>query len=164
MADVVIGKGKLAGKGTYAGRDFQKGEKVMSWELQELNQAEFDALPDTDKIFVHSFWGKMYRFLEPACYTNHSGNANTITDFEAMCDYAVRNIKKGEMITINATTEFKYEVRTFLEAQEGVTIDDFKWLQGGYRNAVVSYKSSDGQQKTLTLKRINGNWQILGNE
>lgn len=164
MSAVYIGEGKLAGKGVYAGRDFQKGEKVMSWKLQELSQDEFDVLPANKKIFVHSFWGKMYRFLEPACYANHSGNANTVTDFKNMCDYAARSIRKGEMITINATSEFKYEVRTFLEAFEESPIHDFEWLKGGYRNAEVRYMLPDGTEKTLKLKRGRGNWRILDEE
>ena len=159
MNDVVIGKSKLAGKGTYAGRDFKQGERVIRWMLKEIDQSQFDALPKDQQTFVHSFWGKMYRFPKPACYTNHSAHANTIANYEDMCDYATKPIKKGEMITTNATEEFKFEVKTFIEANEENVIVNFQWLKGGYRNAVVSYKVAN-KLKKLTLKR-NGNWQIV---
>lgn len=160
MNDIVIGKGKLAGKGTYAGRDFKEGERVMFWELKEIDQAQFSALSKGEQIFVHSFWGKMYHFSKPACYTNHSAHANTAADYTDMCDYTLRPIKKGEMITTNATDEFKFEVKTFIESNEGKNIGNFQWLKGGYRNAVVRY-STKGKDKTLVLKRLNGNWHIV---
>lgn len=164
MTDLYIGKGKLAGKGIYANRDFKKGEKVLSWKLQELSQDQFDALQNDEKIFVHSFWGKMYRFLEPACFTNHSKKPNTEADFGDKCDYASREIKRGEMITTNATDEFKFEVKTFLEVYENSALNNFTWLKGGYRNAVVSYKIVNGTEKILTLKRVKGNWRILNEQ
>lgn len=161
MRDIIIGEGKLAGKGTYAGRDFVEGEKVMSWELREVSQAQFSVLPKSEKIFVHSFWGKMYKFSEPSCYTNHSAKANTRANYKERCDYAIRTINKGEMITTNATEEFKFEVKSLLEALEGSPIKRFRWLRGGYRNAVVEYSAHNGAQKTLTLKRVDGSWRIV---
>lgn len=118
LSDVYIGKGKLAGKGVYAGRDFKKGELVKEWNLKELSQDDFDALPSREHMFVHSFWGKMWLFPEPSRYTNHSPNPTVVSDFEKMCDYAARDIKKDEMITVNATDEIKYELKTFLDAYE----------------------------------------------
>lgn len=160
MTDVVIGKGKLAGKGVYAARDFKKGELVKPWNLKELSQAEFNALPTSEHMFVHSFWGKMYLFPEPSRYTNHSANPTVVSDFDKMCDYAIRDIKKGEMITINATDEVKFELKTFVDSYENTKVSNFKREKGGYRNAVVSY-SVGQKKKRLTLKRINGNWRIV---
>lgn len=114
MSSLIIG----AGKGVYAGRDYKKGELVKSWNLTELTQADFDALPKSEQMFVHSFWGKMWLFPEPSRYTNHSANPTVVSDFEKMCDYAARPIKNGEMITVNATDEIKYELKTFLKAYE----------------------------------------------
>ena len=161
MADVVIGKGKLAGKGVHAARNFKKGELVKSWNLKELTQDEFNKLPKSEHMFVHSFWGKMYLFPEPSRYTNHSANPNVYSDFKKQCDYALRPIKKGEMITVDATNEVRTELITFAEAREKVKVTDFKWLKGGYRNAVISYTLPNAVKKTLTLKRISGNWRIL---
>ncbi len=76
-----------------------------------------------------------------------------------MCDYAVRPIKKGEMITTNATIEVHNEVETFVEAYEKFPISNFKWLKGGYRNATVSY-TVNNKSKKMTLKRA-GNWHVI---
>lgn len=162
MSDVAIGKGQLAGKGVYAARNFVEGEQVMSWNLKKLTQAEFNALPKSEHMFVHSFWGKMYLFPEPSRYTNHCANPNTKPDLLKMCDYAIRGIKKGEMITTNATLEVRNELETFIETIESAKIKSFKWLKGGYRNAICTYEVRDFK-KRLNLKRINGNWQILNN-
>lgn len=160
MKDVYIGKGKLAGKGVYAARDFDEGELVKSYNLKPLTQDSYNALPKNERMFVHSFWGKMYLFPEPSRYTNHSANPNTHSDLIKMCDYASRSIKKGEMITTDATLEIRNELETFVETHEQTKVKNFKWLKGGYRNAVISY-SVVNKNKELTLKRVEGNWHII---
>lgn len=162
MDDVYIGKGKLAGKGVYAARDFAVGETVKYYHLKLLTQSDFDNLPDNEKMFVHSFWGKIYLFPEPSRYTNHSAHPNTQSDLQKMCDVAIKPIKMGDEITTNATVEVRKELETFVEASEdGKIFHDFKWLKGGYRNAVVTYLLPSQKHKTLTLKRINGNWSVM---
>ena len=162
MDDVFIGKGKLAGKGVYAARDFGMGEVVKYYHLIPLTQRDFDTLPEHEKIFVHSFWGKMYLFPEPSRYTNHSPNPNTQSDLNNMCDVAIRPIKKGEMITTNAKIEVQKELETFIEVYENTKdIQDFTWLKGGYRNAEISYRLPNNKKKGLKLRRINGNWRVL---
>jgi len=161
MNDVTIGTGKLAGKGVYAARDFSEGELVKPYNLKPLTQPQFDSLPKSERMFVHSFWGKMYLFPEPSRYTNHSADPNTRSDLEKMCDYAIRPIKKGEMITTNATEEIQNELTTFLETYEKIgSIRDLQWLKVGYRNAACTYIAKD-VKKTLTLKRIDGNWRVV---
>ncbi len=119
MIDVVIGKGNLAGKGVYASRDFEKGELVVPYNLKELTQADFDALPVSEREWTHSFWGKIFLFPEPGRYVNHSDdNPSTFPDLERMGDYALRPIKKGEAITIDDSIELQHELDTFLEAYE----------------------------------------------
>ena len=160
MSDVVIGKGKLAGKGVYAARDFKEKELVMSYRLKELTQDEFNALPISEHMFTHSFWGKIYLYPEPARYVNHSAKPNTRQDFKMTSDYAIRPIKKGELITTNGTVEIQNELKTFLEIYEEASISGLHWLKIGYRNAVCSY-TYRGVKKVLTLKRINGNWRVM---
>ena len=160
MNYLVIGTGKLAGKGVYADRDFAEGELVMSYRLKELLAEEFKALPASEHMFTHSFWGKVFLYPQPARYINHSANPNTRQDLAKQCDYATRPIKKGEMITTDATAEIQNELSTFLEVYEKVPIKDVQWLKMGYRNAVCGY-SAKGKKKTLTLKRIDGNWQVV---
>jgi len=118
MTDVTIGTGKLAGKGVYATRDFKKGELVVPYNLKELTQAEFDALPDGEWEWTHTYSGRIYLFPEPARYVNHDDNPSTFPDHERMGDYALRDIKKGEAITINDKIELQNELDTFLKAYE----------------------------------------------
>ena len=118
---VIISKGELAGKGVYAARDFKKGELVVPYNLKELTQDEFNALPISEREWTHSFWGKIYLFHKPARFVNHSDNPSTYPDLDKMGDYALHSIKKGEAITINNTIELRHELDTFLEAYEKAT-------------------------------------------
>lgn len=105
MSDLVIGKGKLAGKGVYANRDFKKGEVVSRYNLKPLTKEEYGLLPRTEKMFTHTHWGQIYLYLEPDRYVNNSKTPNTHQDLETRCDIAARDIKKGEMITCDATKD-----------------------------------------------------------
>lgn len=161
MNSVSIGPGKLSGKGVYAARDFREGELVMKYNLRELTQGEFNTLPYDERIFTHSFWGKIFLYPTPARYVNHSPKPNTRQDLKKMCDYATRSIKKGEMITTNATIEIKKELETFLEVHEkNGEPGDLRWIKLGYRNATCAYKIN-GKTKQLILRRIDGNWKII---
>ena len=84
MPDVTIGGGTLAGKGVYAARDFRAGEVVVGYDLRELTQAEFDALPSSEREWTHSFWGGIFLFPEPARYVNHDDNPTTFPDLSRM--------------------------------------------------------------------------------
>lgn len=161
MNDVFIGNGKLRGKGVYAACDFEEGELVMKYNLAELTQEEFNALPKDERMFTHSFWGKIYLYPEPSRYVNHSPKPNTSQNLTQMCDYATKQIKRGEMITTNATIEIRRELETFLEVYEKTKKPrDIKWLKLGYRNAICTY-SLGGKLKQFTFKRVDGNWKIL---
>jgi ketosteroid isomerase-like protein len=116
MSDVIIGKGKLAGKGIYASRDFKKGEMVVPFHLKELSQQEFDTLPEGEWEWTHSFNAKIYLFPVPERYVNHDDNPSTLPTPEG--DIALRDIKKGEAITINDKLELQRELDTLLQAYE----------------------------------------------
>lgn len=60
MDDVTMGGGGLAGRGVYAGRDFDAGKIVVRYELQPLTIEEYEALPAREEIFVHSYGGCRY--------------------------------------------------------------------------------------------------------
>lgn len=129
MDNVTIGKGKLTGKGVYAAKDFEKGELVISYNLKELSQDEFNALAYNDREWTHSFWGKIYLFPEPARYVNHDDDPSTFPDLDRQGNYALRTIKKGEAITIDDTIELRHELDTFLEAYaEAVNSRDFSQM------------------------------------
>src|SRR5580704_3827373 len=120
MSGVTIGPGKLAGRGVYAARAFKKGELVVPYNLEELSQAEFDALSEGEWEWTHTFWGRIYLFPEPARYVNSDANPNTYPDLDRMGDFAIRDIMPGEAITINDKIELQNELDTFLKAYEQV--------------------------------------------
>ena len=105
MSDVIIGKGNLDGKGVYANRDFRKGQVVIKYHLNPLTENEFVNLPENEKMFTHLHWGTINLYSEPERYVNHSDNPNTYQDLMKQCDVALRDIKKGEKITGDATKD-----------------------------------------------------------
>jgi len=105
IENVIIGKGNLTGKGVYAARDFKKGEVVIQYHLTALTEAEYEALPESEKMFTHNHWGTIYLYSEPERYVNHSPNPNTYQDLIKQQDIALRDIKKGEAITGDATKD-----------------------------------------------------------
>jgi len=106
MNDVVIGKGNLTGKGVYANRDFKRGEIVIKYRLKPLTPEEFDELPDWEKEFTHTQFGVLNLYSEPERYVNHSNKPNTYQSFEnGGADIALKDIKKGEAITTDATKD-----------------------------------------------------------
>lgn len=105
MNDVIIGKGNLAGKGVYAGKDFDKDEVVIHYHLKPLTKEEYKNLPKSEKMLTHIHWGQTYLYSEPERHVNHSETPNTYQDLEKQQDIALRDIKKGEMITTNANKD-----------------------------------------------------------
>jgi SET domain-containing protein len=103
--DVIIGIGNLAGKGVYANKDFRKGEVVIEYHLLPLTDEERDNLSEGEKIFTHMHRGVTYLYGEPERYVNHSDNPNTHQDLTNRHDVALRDIKKGEKITTDATKD-----------------------------------------------------------
>ncbi|MDP3770335.1 MAG: DNA alkylation repair protein [bacterium] len=103
--DVLIGRGNLAGKGVYANKDFKKGEVVIQYHLILLTEEDYERLPKSEKMFTHTHWGQIMLYSEPERYVNHSKNPNTYQDLNKQQDIALRDIKKGEMITGDATKD-----------------------------------------------------------
>jgi hypothetical protein len=116
VSDVHIGHGNLQGKGVYADRDFAAGEPVITFQLQAIDEAQYLRLPVGDDTFVHSYGGRRYLYPSPARYVNHSDEPSCFQDFDRCCDVALRNIAKGEAITIDANQETGRELSTFLDA------------------------------------------------
>lgn len=116
VADVQLGDGNLAGTGVYATRDFAAGEVVITYELELLTSDEYAALPAGEELFVHSYGGQRYLYPSPARFVNHSDQPSCVQDFDRACDIAIRPIKAGEAITIDAREETARELDTFIEA------------------------------------------------
>jgi hypothetical protein len=116
-SSLTIGPGALDGKGLFADRDFEPGEAVISYQLQQLTLGEFRALPETEqRLFVHSYSGRRFLYPVPVRYTNHSDQPSAHEDFEQSCLIALRHISKGEPITTDAMRETDRELATFMEA------------------------------------------------
>jgi predicted enzyme related to lactoylglutathione lyase len=102
MNDVSIGKGQMSGKAVYAARDFKKGEVVMKYSLKPLTFEELKALPPEDYAATHNVNGQLYLYPEPARYVSHSGNPNIRNDHDQQANIALKDIKAGELITVDA--------------------------------------------------------------
>ncbi len=78
---------------------------VVQYCLRHLSREEYLALPEADRLFVHSYSGERYLYPEPARYVNHAEHPNTAQDFDEGRDVAVRPIEAGELITTDARKE-----------------------------------------------------------
>ncbi len=116
MDAVRIGPGNLAGKGVYATRKFAAGEVVLSFQLEPLTRDQFRALMPGDELFVHSYGGRRWLYPQPARWVNHADQPSCYPDIARGCDVALRPIKVGEAITIDATQETRVELSTFFDA------------------------------------------------
>lgn len=108
MDNVIIKKSKIGqfDKGAFANRDFKKGEIVIRYSnLKPLTQKEFRNLPQSEKKFTHNHWGVIYLYPSPARWVNHSSHPNTVQNLKERYDVAIRNVKKGEEITTDATKD-----------------------------------------------------------
>jgi hypothetical protein len=100
--DVVIGKGVMSGKGLYAARDFEKGEIVIKYELIPLTFQELKFLDPENYAATHNVNGQIYLYPEPVRYVSHSKSPNVKNDHVRRADIALRDIKKGELLTVDA--------------------------------------------------------------
>ena len=92
--------------GVFANRDFKKGELIVKWNLKTLAEDEYQRLPEYERNnFVHKRNGRYLLYPEPERHVNRSKNPNAVVDFTKEADVALRNIKKGEEITILDSTK-----------------------------------------------------------
>ena len=106
MADVIVKKSKIHGKGVFASRNFKKGEIVVKWDIsRQLTKEEVDKLSENEKRYVAYMAGKYILMQPPARYVNHSCDPNCgIKD--KMSLVAMKSINVGEEITFDyAMTE-----------------------------------------------------------
>ena len=97
MADIIIKRSKIHGKGVFAGRSFKKGEIIIRWDPIILSEDELKNLPNKDTTYLTTYNNKPALQKAPAKYVNHSCKPNTLV--RNYCDVASRDIKKGEEIT-----------------------------------------------------------------
>lgn len=109
MPDIIIQKSNIGqhpnGMGVFAARDFKKGEVVLKFNLKPLTKEEFNKLPKEEQWFTHIEYGIIHLYPIPARYVNHSKNPNVYNDHQLRADIALRDIKKGEEICVDATKD-----------------------------------------------------------
>lgn len=93
--------------GAFANRDFKKGETVIKWNLKALSDDEYEKLPQYEKDnFCHQRNGIRWLYHDPERHVNRFSNPNVVPDFEKQANIALRDIKKGEELSIaNDTIE-----------------------------------------------------------
>ena len=84
----------------FALRDFQKGEVVIQYNLTTLTEEEYIQLPAEEKHFTHKRNGVIYYYPDPERHVNRYKDPNVYPDFEQGADIALRDIKKGEELSI----------------------------------------------------------------
>jgi len=97
MADIVIKKSKISGKGVFAAKDFKKGEVVLHWHPKVLKKSELEKLSNKEQHYIEYSGKKIFLMQAPERFVNHSCDPNTKP--KNNCDLAIRDIKKGEEIT-----------------------------------------------------------------
>lgn len=98
--DVVVKSSKKHWLWVFAWKFFKKWEVVIKWDISdEISAEEEKSLSREDKKYACLLGGKFIRMKAPACYVNHSCEANTIA--ENFCDIAINDIEIGQEITAN---------------------------------------------------------------
>lgn len=93
------------GIGAFANRDFKKGEVVIKWDLKSLSSQEYNNLSENEKNnFCHQRGGVYWLYPDPERHVNRFHSPNVIPDFEKQANIAIRDIKKGEELSIADNT------------------------------------------------------------
>ena len=79
MADVIVQKSKIQGKGVFAGRNFRKGETVMGWDTSiALIERDARKIPLKKRKYLVRSNGMYILTKSPEKYLNHSCMPNTM--------------------------------------------------------------------------------------
>ena len=99
--DIVVKKSKIHGLGVFAGRNFQKGEVVLAWDVgHRVSKSQAQKMTKKMRSYLNrDVNGKLVLLQAPERFVNHSPKANT--KVSKARDVAIRFIKKGEEITGN---------------------------------------------------------------
>jgi len=98
---VEIKKSEKHGDGLFALKDFKKGESLYSLKKGKIvNYDEIQSLSEQEKRHLDQIGENEYEIIEsPGCYINHSCEPNV--EEKERVGYALKDIKKGEEITID---------------------------------------------------------------
>jgi uncharacterized protein len=105
IGKVIVQDSKIHGRGLFAARDIGEGEVIIDWALCKENLADEDVklLTIEERKRVSVIDGQLVLFKPPACWVNHSCNANA-RGTEGR-DVATRVIKESEEITVDYVLE-----------------------------------------------------------
>lgn len=102
--DIIVKESHIEGKGVFTARDFKKGEMVLDWsDSPILTPGQAEEIPEEDKKYLYYSGDKRIFVSSPARFVNHSCDPNTV--IRNFCDIAKRDIKSGEEITEDYSTE-----------------------------------------------------------
>lgn len=89
------------GLGVFANRDFKKGETVIKWNLKILTEEQYQQLSTYEREnFCHKRSGICYYYPDPERHVNRFKDPNVVPDFEKEANIALRDIQKGEELSI----------------------------------------------------------------
>lgn len=98
---IEIKESGIEGNGIFASRDFKQGEAVYSFPMGKIvSLADISNIPEREKRYLDKIGHDQFEVIEPpAKYVNHSCDPNVIERDRVA--YALRNISKGQEITID---------------------------------------------------------------
>lgn len=89
------------GLGVFANRDFKAGEIVIKWDLRSLSPQQYQELSEYEKEnFCHKRDGIQWLYPEPERHVNRCKTPNVVPDFKLQANLAIRDIEKGEELSI----------------------------------------------------------------
>ena len=105
MTTVTVKDSSIHGRGLFAARPIRAGETILDWRecSQTLSLNDIENLSPDERKRVSFIDGKYILFKPPACWVNHSCEANARG--ASQCDVAIRDISPGEEITVNYVLE-----------------------------------------------------------
>ena len=102
-----IAETKDKGKGLFAIKEIKKGELIFIHKDGKIyDEKDFESSGLREDHFMQIGWNKFLYIHPPGCYGNHSCNPNM--GRKGKKTFALKNIKKGEELTLDYDT-FEYD-------------------------------------------------------
>lgn len=111
MKSFVIKNAGSKGKGVFVTRNICKGEHVIKCDLTKLKEYKVEDIEIESDHWDEAGGGKWVLDYSPASYINHSCDPNCYTKYYTLKKkdiVAMRDIKKGEEITVDYSTGAPY--------------------------------------------------------
>ena len=100
MKRVFVKQTEKKGKGIFAARNFKKGTMVLKFKIKPITKKQMMRLSKDDKNHLgYAGEGRYFVLRPPERFLNHSCSPTTYDSVDRLI--AMRNIKKGEEITID---------------------------------------------------------------